>query len=57
MNRLALTLLVASAEAVRKMGWHQLDKRLTDEEVNSIVAFLNALTDKNRVADKSRASK
>lgn len=44
-------------EAVRKMAWHQLDKRLTDEEVSSIVAFLNALTDKSRVEAKNRVSK
>jgi cytochrome c peroxidase len=30
--------------AVRLMGWHQLAKKLTDEEVNDIVAFLQALT-------------
>jgi cytochrome c peroxidase len=30
--------------AVRLMGWHQLSKKLSDEEVNDIVAFLQALT-------------
>lgn len=35
-------------EAVRKMGKLQLDKDLTDQEVNDITAFLKALTDKNR---------
>jgi cytochrome c peroxidase len=49
--------IVSLEEAVRKMGWHQLDKRLTEEEVSSIVAFLNALTDKARAQEKSRASK
>ena len=49
--------VVSLDEAVRKMGWHQLDKRLTEEEVADIVAFLNALTDKERVADKNRAAK
>jgi cytochrome c peroxidase len=48
--------VVSLEEAVRKMGWHQLDKRLTDEEVTAIVAFLNALTDKTRTQEKSRAS-
>jgi cytochrome c peroxidase len=44
-------------EAVRKMAWHQLDKRLSDDEVESIVTFLNALTDKARTQAKTRASK
>lgn len=35
-------------DAVRKMGWHQLGKNLTDEEVQSLVAFLKTLTDKPR---------
>ncbi|GIX41347.1 MAG: cytochrome-c peroxidase [Leptospiraceae bacterium] len=35
-------------EAVRKMAWLQLNKELTDEEVQSIVTFLKALTDKTR---------
>lgn len=49
--------VVSLEEAVRKMGWHQLDKRLTDEEVSNIVAFLNALTDKERAAVKKQAAK
>jgi cytochrome c peroxidase len=49
--------IVSLEEAVRKMGWHQLDKRLTDDEVTSIVAFLNALSDKDRVSEKPQASK
>lgn len=49
--------VVSLEEAVRKMGWHQLDKRLTDDEVSSIVAFLNALTDKARAQEKPRGSK
>jgi cytochrome c peroxidase len=48
--------VISLEEAVRKMAWHQLDKRLTDEEVSSIVSFLNTLTDKSRVQAKSRAS-
>ncbi|HWH67836.1 MAG TPA: cytochrome c peroxidase, partial [Candidatus Sulfotelmatobacter sp.] len=36
-------------EAVTKMAYHQLDKKLNDEEVKSVVAFLNALSDKPRV--------
>lgn len=31
-------------EAVRLMGWHQLGKKLPDTEVESILAFLEALT-------------
>ncbi|MBL1141836.1 MAG: c-type cytochrome [Proteobacteria bacterium] len=37
------------SEAVRKMGWLQLNEKLTDQEVNKIVSFLKALTDKSRV--------
>lgn len=36
-------------DAVTKMAHHQLDKKLTDDETESIVAFLRALTDKPRV--------
>ncbi len=36
-------------EAVRQMAYLQLNKELTDEEVKSIVTFLHALTDKERV--------
>lgn len=35
--------------AVEKMGYHQLGKNLSSEEVSSIVAFLKTLTDKNRL--------
>ena len=35
-------------EAVRKMGKLQLDKDLSEQEVNDITAFLKSLTDKNR---------
>ena len=35
-------------EAVRKMGKLQLDEELTDQQVNDIVSFLKALTDKSR---------
>ena len=35
-------------EAVRTMAWLQLKKKLTDQQVNEIVSFLKALTDKNR---------
>ena len=35
-------------EAVTKMAYHQLDKKLTADEADSIVAFLSALTDKPR---------
>ncbi len=31
-------------EVVRKMAWHQLGQELKDDEVTSILAFLNALT-------------
>ena len=36
-------------DAVTKMAYHQLDKKLTDVEAEDIVAFLYALTDKPRV--------
>lgn len=36
-------------ESIRKMGWHQLGKELTDDEVKALVAFLRTLTDKPRV--------
>jgi cytochrome c peroxidase len=36
-------------EAVTKMAYHQLDKKLTDAEADSLVTFLHALTDKPRV--------
>jgi cytochrome c peroxidase len=35
-------------EAVRAMGWLQLDEELTDQQVSDITGFLGALTDKNR---------
>jgi cytochrome c peroxidase len=47
--------IISLEDAVRKMAWLQLDKRLTDEEVKSIVAFLNTLTDKAR-ASTARSS-
>lgn len=37
-------------QAVRKMGWLQLGKELTDGETKSLVAFLGALNDKARAA-------
>lgn len=49
--------IVTLEEAVRKMAWHQLDRRLTDDEVREIVTFLNCLTDKERAAIKRRAAK
>jgi cytochrome c peroxidase len=49
--------VVSLEEAVRKMAWHQLDKRLSDDDVEAIVSFLNALTDKPRAAAKQRASR
>jgi cytochrome c peroxidase len=36
-------------EAVTRMAYHQLDKKLTDDEASKIVAFLDTLTDKPRV--------
>jgi cytochrome c peroxidase len=35
-------------EAVRRMSWHQLGQRLSDEQVKAIVTFLRTLTDKPR---------
>lgn len=35
-------------EAVQKMGFHQLGMELKEEEIKSIVAFLNTLTDKSK---------
>ena len=37
-------------EAVSLMAWHQLGKKLSDEEVKSIATFLNALSDPKRIA-------
>jgi cytochrome c peroxidase len=39
------------SEAVKAMGWYQLGKELTDDQVKSIVAFLNTLTDKPRASN------
>jgi len=44
--------VVTLDEAVTKMAWMQLGRKLTDEEVKSIVTFLNALSDKERSAAK-----
>jgi hypothetical protein len=42
---------VASLEfAVRKMAWMQLGQQLDNDTTHAIVAFLNALTDKERAA-------
>ncbi len=40
--------IATAQEAVTKMAYHQLDKKLTPEQADSIVAFLHALTDKPR---------
>jgi cytochrome c peroxidase len=37
-------------DAVRKMAWHQLGKEISEEQVKSLVAFLQTLTDKARAA-------
>lgn len=46
-------------EAVKDMAWTQLDRKLTEDEVKSLTAFLNALSDKERAAaaPKPRASR
>ena len=45
-------------EAVREMAWLQLDRKLADDEVKSLSAFLRALPDKERAAAaKPRASR
>lgn len=44
-------------DAVAKMGWHQLGKQLAADEVKSIVAFLQTLTDKPRVPKKQAAKR
>jgi len=36
-------------EAIKKMGYHQLGKEFSDEDVVKISKFLNALSDKNRL--------
>ncbi len=44
-------------DAVREMAWLQLDRKLADDEVKALSAFLQALTDKERAAvAKPRAS-
>jgi cytochrome c peroxidase len=40
-------------ETVIKMAYHQLDKKLTDDEAAKIVAFLESLTDKPRVVARN----
>lgn len=40
------------ADAVRQMAWLQRDVKLADDQVASIVAFLGALSDKQRAAAK-----
>ena len=40
-------------DAVRKMGKLQLDKELTDKQVNDITMFLKTLADKNRAHKKN----
>ncbi|MCC7374101.1 MAG: c-type cytochrome [Verrucomicrobiales bacterium] len=42
-------------DAVRKMAYHQLGKEIGDDQVKSLVAFLQTLTDKTR-ASTGRAS-
>jgi cytochrome c peroxidase len=42
-------------EAVREMAWLQLGRKLTDPEVDAIVAFLKTLTDKPRVPKDTAA--
>lgn len=42
-------------ETVREMGWLQLGRKLTDEEVDSIISFLHCLTDKDRAPAKKSA--
>jgi cytochrome c peroxidase len=42
-------------EAVRKMAFAQLDDRLTDEQVDTIVAFLQTLTGSYRGAPVTAA--
>jgi len=43
-------------EAVTKMAWLQLGKKLSDDEVKSIVTFLNTLSDKERAGAKKTAA-
>jgi cytochrome c peroxidase len=44
-------------QAVTKMAWMQLGRKLTADETQSLVAFLNTLSDKSRAAKaKNRAS-
>ena len=45
--------IVSLKEAVTKMAYHQLDKKLTDDEATKIVAFLDALTDKPRATTRN----
>lgn len=43
-------------ESVKKMAWMQLGRELTPEETKSIVAFLHALSDKERGAKITQAA-
>ncbi|MCC6232953.1 MAG: c-type cytochrome [Verrucomicrobiales bacterium] len=44
-------------DAVKKMGWHQLGKELTEEQVASLVTFLHSLTDKPRAATRTASAR
>ena len=39
------------ADAVEQMAWLQMDEKLNDAQVASIVAFLGSLTDKERAGE------
>lgn len=48
--------LASLDEVVQKMAWHQLGLELPEQDVADLVAFLRALTDKERVKSAKRSN-
>lgn len=48
--------LASLDEVVKKMAWHQLGQELNDNQVRELVAFLKALTDKERATQTAPKS-
>ena len=45
------------AEAIDLMGWHQLDRRFSNQEIDVLTRFLTSLSDTNRTTAKTIAVK
>ena len=50
-----MSAVIELKDVVKRMGWMQLAKELTDPEVESIVAFLNSLSGKGLASVKPPA--